>query len=72
MKELDKYLRATYSESRQTAIMTETLATFPDPDISTTIPYSVIKIPTTDADINYLNNKDINEAICQNLRKEDV
>ena len=51
MKELDKYLRATYSEIRHPDIMTETPATFPDPEVSTTISYSVIKISTTDAEI---------------------
>ena len=33
MKELDKYLRATYSYSYQPAIVNETAATFPDPDM---------------------------------------
>ena len=31
MKEMEQYLRATYSDFFQTAIMTETAATFPDP-----------------------------------------
>ena len=36
MKELERYLGATYSGSYQPAIMTETAATSPDPDMSTT------------------------------------
>ena len=35
MKELDKYLRKTYSDSFQPDIMTETTANFPDPEMPT-------------------------------------
>ena len=37
MKELDRYIGATYSEICQTAIMTETTATFPNPEMPTII-----------------------------------
>ena len=35
MQELDQYLGKTYSDSCQSAIMTETTAKFPDPDMRT-------------------------------------
>ena len=35
MKELNRYLSKTYSDSCQPAIMTETAANFPDPDMPT-------------------------------------
>ena len=61
MKELEQYLGATYSGSCQTDIMTETLATFPDLEIPN-IPDSGIERPRTDAEITYLEKKDIEEA----------
>ena len=52
--------------------MTETLATSPNLKILTTIPNSDIERPKTDSDINYLKNKNIDEAIRQKLRNKDV
>ena len=51
--------------------MTETAATFPDPEMPT-ITYLGIERPKTDGDMTYLEKKNIDEAILQNLRKKDV
>ena len=52
--------------------MTETLATSPNLKILTTIPDSDIERPKTDSEMNYLKNKNIDEAIRQQLRNKDV
>ena len=49
------------------AIMTETPATFPKPDIPT-IPYTGIECQKTDAEITYLEKNNIDETIRQKLR----
>ena len=59
MKELEGYLRETYSDIFQPDITTETPATFPDPDIPT-LPDSGIKHPRIDIEITYLEKKKIN------------
>ena len=51
--------------------MTETLATLTDPEIPTTIPDLVIEWPKTYAEKNYLEKKNINEAIHKKLRNKD-
>ena len=51
--------------------MTETLATLTDPEIPTTIPDLVIEWPKTYAGKNYLEKKNINEAIHKKLRNKD-
>ena len=51
--------------------MTETAATFPDPDIPN-ITGLVIKRTKTYGEMTYLEKKNIDEAIRQNLRKKDV
>ena len=43
--------------------MTETSATFPDPDIPTIIPDTGTKHPKMDVEMTYLKNKIIDEAI---------
>ena len=68
IKELDKYLGATYSDSCQPAIMTEIRATFPNPE-KPTIPDLGIERPKIDADMTYPNKNNIDEAIHQKLRK---
>ena len=50
--------------------MTEAPSTFPDTDMPT-IPDLGIERPKTDAEMNYLKNNNIDEAIRQNLRKKD-
>ena len=50
MKELEQYLGATYSEIWQTAIMTETAATFPDTNIPTITDLGT-EDPQTDSDM---------------------
>ena len=71
MKELEWYLGATYSDSCQPAIMTETAATFPDPEIPT-ITDLVTERPKIDGEMTYLKRKNINEAIFQKLMNKDV
>ena len=71
MKELEWYLGATYSDSCQPAIMTETEVTFHDPDIPT-ITDLVTERPKTDAEMTYLEKKNTDESIRQNLRNKDV
>ena len=72
MKKMEQYFGVTCSYICQTDIMTETTATFPDPDITKTIPDSGTERPKTDAYMTYLENKNINESIHQNLRKKYV
>ena len=69
MKKLD-YLGSTYSDSCQPSIITETVATFPDPEMPT-ITNLGTKCLKIDGDMTYLKNT-INEAILQKLRKKDV
>ena len=71
MKELERYLRTTYSESFQPAIMTETSANFSDPDMPTITELGTDR-PKTDGEMTYLENKNIDEAIRQKLWKKDV
>ena len=61
-----------YSDSYQPDIMAETLVTFPNPEILTTIPYSGIERPKTDVEINYLKKSKFCASICQNLSNKDV
>ena len=72
MKEIERYLGATYSDSCQPAIMNETPATFPDPEMTTVIPDTGADHPKTYVQMSYLKNKINGEAICQELRKEDI
>ena len=52
--------------------MAKTLDTFPDPDIPTIIPDTVVKRPKTETHMTYLERNNINEAIRQKLMKKDV
>ena len=72
MKEPEHYLGVTYSNSCQPAIMTNTLATFPDPYIPKIVPDTGAKRPKTDMEITYLKKKTIDRAIRQKLRNKDV
>ena len=56
MKELEGYIGETYSDSCQTAIMTETAATFPDPQMSTISDFGT-KCPKTYGEMTYLKKK---------------
>ena len=71
MKELEQYLGTTYSDSCQPAIMTETAANLPDPDMPTITELGT-ECPRTDLEITYLNKNNIDEAIRQKLGKKDV
>ena len=68
MKELEQYLGTTYSDSFQPAIMTETTANFPDPDMPTITELGTER-PKTDGEMTYLDKNNIDEAIRQKLRK---
>ena len=72
MKELERYLGATYSDRCQTAIMTETPVTLPSPYIPTIIPDMVVVHPKTDAEMNYLEKKNIDLVICKKLSNKCV
>ena len=51
--------------------MTETTATFPDPEMPTITDLGT-EHPKIDVEMNYLKKKNIDEAIRQNLRKKDI
>ena len=71
MKELERYLEATYSYRCQPDIITETVATFHNPEMPTITDFGT-ELPKTDSEINYLKKKNTNEAIRQKMRKKDV
>ena len=71
MKELEQYLGTTYSDSCQPAIMTETAANFPDPEMPTITELGTER-PKIDGEMNYPEKNNIDEAIRQNLRKKEV
>ena len=71
MKELERYIGSTYSDSCQPAIVTETSATFPDPQIPTITDLGT-ECPKKDGETTYLEKNNIDEAIRQNLRKKDL
>ena len=58
MKELEKYLGTTYSDSCHPAIMTETAATFHEPEMPS-INVLVIVSPKKYAEVTYLKKKNI-------------
>ena len=51
--------------------MTETASNFPDPEMPTITELGTER-PQTDGEMTYLEKNNINEAICQKLRKKDV
>ena len=71
MKQLDQYLIAIYSDSFHPAVMTETLATFPEPKIPT-IPDDLIKIPKKYAEMTCPEKNNTDKSILQNISKKDV
>ena len=52
--------------------MTKKTATFFNPDMKTITPDTVFKCTKTDAEVTYLENKNIGEAIRHKLRKKYV
>ena len=54
MKDLDRYLGETYTNSFQPVIINETPYTLPDPYIPTIIHDTGVKHPKTDVDMTYL------------------
>ena len=71
MKELERYLGTTYSDSCQPAIMTETAANFTEPYMPTITELGTER-QKTDGEMTYLEKKNTDEAICQKLRKKNV
>ena len=71
MKELDRCLGTTYSDSFHPAIMTKTAANFPYPEMPTIAELGTER-SKTDGEMTYLEKKNIDEAIRQKLRKKDV
>ena len=71
MKELERYIGTTYSDSCQPAIMTETAANFPDPEIPTITELGTER-PKTYGEMTYLEKKNIDDTIRQKLRKNYV
>ena len=71
MKELERYIGTTYSDICQPAIMTETAANFPDPEMPTITELGTER-PKTYWEMTYLKKKDINDALRQNFSKKDV
>ena len=57
MKKLEQYLGTTYSDSCQPAIMTETLANFPDPEMPIITELSTKRLKTY-GEMTYLENKE--------------
>ena len=51
MKYMECYLGENYIDSYQPDIMTETQATFPEPEIPTIIPDTGVKRPKTDTEM---------------------
>ena len=54
MKELKRYLGATYSDICQTVIMTKMPAAFPNPDIMTIVMYNGYEHPNNESKKTYL------------------
>ena len=71
IKDLERYLGETYSNSCQPAIMTETPATFPEPEMPTIIPDMGIERLKIDMEMTYLKNNILDKAIRQTLRNKD-
>ena len=72
MKEMELYLGTTYRNSCQPEIIIKTTETFSDPDMPTIISDTGVECPDTDADMNYLEKKNIDKAICQKSSNKDV
>ena len=53
-------------------IMFETPTNFPVPQIVTILTYNGAKRPETDVEMNYLENKNIDENISQKIMNKDV
>ena len=71
MKELKRYLGATYSDICQPAIMSETTSTFPDTEMSTITNLGTERLKK-DGEMTYLEKNNTDEAIRQKLRKKYV
>ena len=72
MKELERYLGATYSYRCQLYIKTETPEKSPDPDMPTITPDTGFDNTNTDTYMTYLEKKNTDKAIYQKLRKKYV
>ena len=72
MKEPDRNIVATYRNSYQTAIITKTPETFPDPEMTNIVPDTGVYRPNTDVEMTHHKNKNIHKSTRQKLRKNDV
>ena len=72
MKNMERYLRETYSDICKPAIVTYTPSTFPNPDMTTIVPVIGSQYPKADEEMTYHENNNIDEAIHQKTRKKDV
>ena len=71
IKEMEQYLGTTYSDIFQPAIMTETLAALPDPEMPNILDSGIYK-PKIYVEKNYLNKRNIYKYIYQKMRKKYV
>ena len=71
MKELERYLGKTYSDSCQPAVMTETAANFPNPEMPNITELGT-ELSKTDGEMTYLKKNNIDESIFKKIRKKDV
>ena len=72
MKDVERYLGETFSDSCQPATMTETPSTLLNPEMPTIIPNTGVERPKIDVEMTYLKKKSIDEAIRQKLRNNYV
>ena len=72
IKELERYLGVTHSNKCQPSIITKTPATFTEPEMPTIIPDTGAKRPKTNKEMTYLENNNIDKAVCQKPRKKDA
>ena len=72
MKELERYLCKAYINICQTEIINETLATFPEPNTTTTMMDTGADCLQKESEMTYIKKKNINDAIHQNFRKRNV
>ena len=72
MKEMERYIVATYRNSCQPDIMTKTPKTFPNLEMPKIILDTGFDFPKNDTEMTYLKKKNIDKAICHKLRKKYV
>ena len=71
MKDMERYLGATYRNSCQPDIMTDKTTKPPNPYMSTIIPFTGAGRTKKDREITYPEKKNIDRAIYQKLMNKD-